>query len=298
MRKLTLTLLCLSGLVLPCFAQYTFKTIDYPGAASTNIFAVNNLAQYVGVYFDASGSAHAIFFNGHTLSALDPNGVVGQNVSYAFSINNRDQIAGTYSDASGAFHGYIYHSGQVTTLDYPGGFNTQAYGVNDIGDVIGIFNDADQNIHCFLLRHGVYTLADLPGGTLTIPLSVNDWGEVVGEFADVAGTTGHGYLEILRTGKFVTYNDPAAPANSTFFISINNLNQILGQWVDSNNLFHNFLLTGKKLKDFSLPASFGAVNTSAQTINDAGEIVGWYADAQGVQHGFTAVRPLPKKDRK
>jgi uncharacterized membrane protein len=295
MKKLALTLLCLSVLSLPGFAQYRFNTVDYPGASNTNLYAVNDLAEYVGAYFDATGSAHAILFNGHTLSALDPDGVIGQNVSFALSINNRGQIAGTYSDASGAFHGFLYHGGTVTTLDYPGGFNTEAFGVNDLDEVIGVFFDADQNLHSFVLRKGVYKLADLPNGNLTVPFSVNDLGEIVGEFADVAGTTGHGYLEIFPTRKFTTYDDPAAPANSTYFISINNLNQILGQWVDSNNVFHNFLLSGKKLNTFTLPVSFGSTNTSAQTINDAGEIVGWYADAQGVQHGFTAVRPLPKR---
>ena len=39
---------------------------------------------------------------------------------------------------------------------------------------------------------------------------------------------------------------------------------------------------------FDLPASFGAVYVSAQTINDLEDIVGYYFDANFVAHGFVA----------
>jgi uncharacterized membrane protein len=290
MRTLIRTLLLVMLLAAPCLAQYKFTAVDYPGAANTNIYAVNNLGQYVGAFFDATGAPHAMYFNGVNLTALDPDGVVGQSgASYAFSLNNTGGIAGTYADSSGLFHGYVFRNGSVATLDFPGGSNTEAFGINDLGEVIGIYTDAAQNGHSFVLSHGVYTQGDLAGGVLTVPFSVNDRAEICGEFLTVAGTVGHGYLE-QKSGKFVTYDAPDAPPNSTYFISINNRNHIVGQWLDASNVAHNFLLAGGKFQPFNLPASFQATVVSAQTINDSNEIVGWFADAQGVAHGFVAVR--------
>lgn len=290
MKKFGLMLLTICLMVVPSPAQYKFSTVDFPGAANTNLYAVNDLGQYVGASFDAAWNPQAIYFDGKTLSVLDPSGVVGTSPSYAFSLNNLGDIAGGYYDAAGVAHGYIYKGGNVTTIDYPGATGTLAYGVNDRHEVIGVYADSDGSQHAFLLRKGVYKNIDLKGGVQTVPFSINDWTQIVGEYITVAGTVGQGYLQ-KKNDKFTTYDAPGAPANSTYFISINNPDQILGTWVDANNLNHNFLLTDGKYWAFNLPKSLHATQTSAQTINDYDEIVGWFADAQGVQHGFVA---LPK----
>jgi len=46
----------LMGLTGPATAQYTFTTIDMPGAASTYAFGINNAGQIVGSYDDAAGA--------------------------------------------------------------------------------------------------------------------------------------------------------------------------------------------------------------------------------------------------
>jgi probable HAF family extracellular repeat protein len=290
MKKLGLILLTMCLMVAPSLAQYTFSTVDFPGATNTNLYAVNDLGQYVGASFDASWNPQAIYFDGKSLGVLDPGGVVGTSPSYAFSLNNFGDIAGGYYDAAGHSHGYLYNAGSVTTIDYPGAVGTLAYGVNDRREVIGVYADTAGSQHAFLLRKGVYKNIDLTGGVQTVPLSINDWTQIVGEYITVTGTAGQGYLQ-RKNGKFTTYDAPGAPANSTYFISINNPDQILGTWVDANNLNHNFLLTGGRYRAFNLPKSLHATQASAQTINDFDEIVGWFADAQSVQHGFVA---LPK----
>jgi len=74
----------------------------------------------------------------------------------------------------------------------------------------------------------------------------------------------------------------------TFFISINNRDQILGSYFDAQDNIHNFIHRGSRYVSFDLPASFGAVYVSAQTINDLEDIVGYYFDANFVAHGFVA----------
>jgi hypothetical protein len=47
---------------------------------------------------------------------------------------------------------------------------------------------------------------------------------------------------------------------------------------------------------FELPARFGAIFVSAQTVNDKDEIVGYYQDATGAFHGFLAVPEPSEKE--
>jgi probable HAF family extracellular repeat protein len=288
MKPFAIALLILAPLAATARADYHYQAVDYPGAAATVLFALNDRGESVGSFY--TPAAHAMRFDGQQFHAIDPDGVIGTSPkSHAYSINNRDDIAGSYQDAGGVLHGFVFHapSGQLDVLDHPSGNPTEAFGVNDLGEVIGVYYVGDET-HAFRWRRGVYRAADLPGGSTT-PFSINDRGEIVGEIVDVAGTLGHGFREACD-GKVTRFDAPGAPANSTFFISINNRDQVLGAYQDAAGNFNNFVLDRGALQPFDLPSSFGATAVSAQTINDQGGIVGYYSDEQGVNHGFAAVR--------
>jgi probable HAF family extracellular repeat protein len=270
-------------------AAFEVRTIDFPGAADTNLIAVNDLGQFVGTEQDGSNAQHAIFFDGKKLKLLDPQGLIGSSPqSFALSINNRGAIAGVYEDSGGGFHGFLRQpNGKVDSIDYPGASITEAFGVNDFGTVIGLFFDAAGNVHAFTLRDGRFQLADLPGGLQTIPFSINDRGQIVGEFITTPNTHGFGYLE--QPDKQVTFTTaPNSQPQGTFFISINNRDQVLGAYTDQSGAVQNFLRTGDDYALFNLPERLGASGVSAQTVNDLGDIVGFYSDGNGVQHGFFA----------
>jgi probable HAF family extracellular repeat protein len=274
-------------LVVPCVAQYRYSTVDLPGAVRTKVFAINNHRQYVGASWDSVGNSHAIFFDGRELKPLNLEATLGSlTSSRAFSLNNRGRIVGQYTDSSGNTHGYVFHQDTATAVDYPGALWTAVYGINDLGTVIGIFYDTTWKEHAFVLRNHVFKNIDIAGGD-TYPLSIDNRDEIVGEFIDVSGTTGHGYFQ-LRNGKSVLYDAPGAPANSTFFISINNLNRILGEYYPADT-YQNFILVNGKVILFDLAGGITPTYVSAQTINDRGDVVGWFDDANG-EHGFLALR--------
>jgi probable HAF family extracellular repeat protein len=278
-------------------AAYDVRTVDFPGAADTNLIAVNDLGQFVGTEQDGSNAQHAIFFDGKQLKLLDATGLIGSSPqSFALSINNRGAIAGTYQGGDGAFHGFLREpNGKVDVIDFPGAVDTEAFGVNDFGTVIGVFFDAALNSHAFTLRDGRFQLADLPGGLLTIPFSINDRGQIVGEFVTTPNTTGFGFLE--QPDKHVTFTTaPNSQPQGTSFISINNRDQVLGTYTDQSGAVQNFVRTGDDYALFNLPERLGASGVSAQTINDVGDIVGFYSDGNGVQHGFFA-SPSRRGDR-
>ena len=267
---------CLLALLMPAIAwatDYEYSTVDFPGAANTALYAVNNEQRFVGAEKDMQGKHHAIVGQGAQLALLDPTGPVGTAVeSWAFSINDHGDIAGMLLDAAGSFHGYVLRaSGAVELLDYPGASGTQGFGINDRGSVIGGYFDAAGNQHAFTLRHGRYQNADLPDSLLTFPLSINDAEEIVGEVIKTPDTIGFGYLQ-HRDGRFTLTTAPGSAPESTYFISINNRREVLGAFTDASGNQNNFIRIGNEYVPFDVPASFGSVYTSAQTINDRGDM--------------------------
>jgi hypothetical protein len=268
-------------------AEHLYQSIDYPGATATEVFAVNDLRQFVGVERDADGVHHAIFNDGSGFTTIDLTSV-GAAQSWAFSINTRTDIAGTFIDAAGMQHGYVHHAdGRIETLDFPGGNNTQGYGVNDRGTVIGLYNDAQDVSHAYARIKGEFVDIDIAGGVATVPLSVNDSNEIVGQFERTDGTTGYGFVR-HADGRVTLHSAPGAPDQSTFFISANNRGGVLGTWVDADGNYVNFLRKMAKYYPVNLPDSFQSQFTSAQTINDLNDIVGYYLGADGLVHGWLA----------
>jgi hypothetical protein len=166
MKILTAALLITLCSVALADTDYPVRTVDFPGATNTYVFALNNAGHFVGAEVDPTGVNRAIFDDGRQLQTLKLSGPASENLgSFAFSINNRDDIAGAFTDSGGVQHGYVHHAdGTLTQINFPGASSTQAYGVNDWETVIGIYTDAQNNSHAFLLRDGRYLNVDLRGG--------------------------------------------------------------------------------------------------------------------------------------
>jgi hypothetical protein len=271
--------------------HYDFTIVDFPGAPQTNIFAINNRRQYVGAWIDTAGNNHAIFFDGYKLAALDPTGPIGTSPnSFALSLNNSGCLVGGFQGGA-HFHGFLDCRGHVQQIDFPDALSTEVFGINDFGEMIGIYRDQAKQLHAFRAFRDHFVTDDIPGAVQTIPFSVNDSGTIVGEDITVANTNGHGYIETLD-GRRTIVDAPGAPANSTFFISANNAFEILGAFADASGVQRNFLVDDGQFLPFDVPASFGSTLTSAQTINDRQDIVGFFNDAAGNGHGFVALRKM------
>lgn len=275
--------------------DFRYTSLDFPGARNTVLYAVNNRGEVVGAETEPTRIHHAIVGvragDSTRLALLDPTGPVGTATqSWAFSVNDHGDIAGMYIDASNQRHGYVLHGGaSFEMIDVPGALSTEAYGVNDEGWVIGLYTDAAGAQHAFLREHGTYRMLDVPGAVATIPLSINDHGQIAGEVVKTPDTNGFGLIE-QRDGRYTLSSAPGAAPEQTFFISINNRQQVLGAYADAAGNQFNFVREGDEFRPFDLPAAFGAQFISAQTINDHGDIVGYYFGANGVAHAFVAAR--------
>jgi uncharacterized membrane protein len=273
----------------PCAAQYSFTTVDYPGAAITRLIGINDHLEMVGHYImpGAGQVRHAMKFVDGQFEALDPDGILGTSTSAANQINNRGDISGWYSAQPGTRHGYILSDGVVRTIDYPGTDFTQVNGITDTGVIFGHFRDSAGRFHGFILRGEVFTQLDFPGALNTFPFYINARGDIAGEWNTTAGEIGHGFV-LTKTGEWITIDAPGAPPNSTLAIGINDHHQVLGYYRRLDGPLQTFIVNARKLEaeNFTF-VDLPGTGATPETMNNAGVFVGFYSDANGT-HGLIA----------
>jgi len=127
-----------------------------------------------------------------------------------------------------------------------------------------------------------FSKASVPGATSTSAGGINNAGMSVGLYTDSAGV-GHGY--ILKGKSLTTLDDPKAAYGTTGASNIQyNGAAVVGTYTNSAGVLVGFLYKGGKYKD--IPGPKGNLGTSANAINDAGDIVGNYTDSAGAVRGF------------
>jgi uncharacterized membrane protein len=127
-----------------------------------------------------------------------------------------------------------------------------------------------------------FSKTSVPGAVQTFAHGVNNAGVTVGSFIDKSSA--HGY--ILNGKKLTKLDVPKGRQNST---SANGLNpngaiSVVGVYNTPSGIPAGFLYKDGKYID--IPGPKGALQSSANSINDSGSIVGWYVDSNEVMHGF------------
>ncbi len=146
------------------------------------------------------------------------------------------------------------------TVDHPGALTTSSLtGINDFDEFVGIYDDAQGHMHGYEGKKGDahFKPIDYPGAVQTYVFRINNWGEIVGTYFDKDGYQ-HGFIR---------------------------LPDLFAGWIP---LYFSFDAPGAvqtKQIDFELGPGLG---TSAFGLNNRGEIVGQYADKNGVGHGYYA----------
>jgi uncharacterized membrane protein len=129
-------------------AQGTYQTIDDPNEAPgpdglefTQLNALNNAGQMVGIYTDSVGQHGFVYTLGGTFTTIDvPNAQAG--TTWASGINNLGEIVGWYSDTSNVLHGF-YRSANglryLTVNDPITTSGTRIGGINDHRQIAGSY---------------------------------------------------------------------------------------------------------------------------------------------------------------
>jgi probable HAF family extracellular repeat protein len=232
-------------------------------------------------------------------SGLRELGTLGGPDAGALYINNAGQIVGfsytgsTPNEATGipTVHPFLWQSGHMIDLGTLGGVfsifaNLQA--LNDRGEVAGLSNLAgDQATHPFLWKHGAMTDLGTLGGDNGIAQALNNRGSVSGS-ADLADASHHAYL--WSNGRMRDLR-PFGDALCSNGNGINDRDQVVGNATDcQGNSF------GAALWDHGIPYDLNTLVapsplrlTTAEVINDRGEITGTGVLPDGNQHSFLLI---------
>jgi probable HAF family extracellular repeat protein len=221
-----------------------FTPINDPVAApgTTEVQQINSSGQYVGTYFDSSGTAHGFAYTGGTYHTVDaPGGVIGNSVN---GINDQGVFVSVSLDSSANPHSFLVSGGNFTPINDPNATFTSAVGINNAGDVVGSFLDSNNNTHGFLLHNGQFTTLDDPlaaSGQFagTNPSDINNLGEIVGYYVDANGLD-HGF--VYQNGLFTTVDDPLG-VGGTFIGGVNDLGQVVGSYLNAAGADVGFVAT-------------------------------------------------------
>ncbi|MFI5897053.1 hypothetical protein ACIA5D_43870 [Actinoplanes sp. NPDC051513] len=239
---------------------------DVPGSAMTAYVDTNNRGEFAGYADAATATAQLRGFLRDARGRFTKFDAPGATQTLAFGLNDRGRVVGGYVDG-GAVHGFARNpGGGFTTFDVPGAAVTQAMGINNRDQIVGVYGDAGDGARRGFIRTGdSFTTIDVPGAVgRSGAFDINDRGEIVGGYQDTQGMT-HGFR--LRDGVFTTIDPPGA---------------------------RDTLCPGPPGCRADIP---GFAATAPLGINNRGQVVGQYADAQGLHaylldHGvYTTIDP-------
>lgn len=265
-------------------AAYRFATLDYPGAAHTFLYDLNERGAAVGdAYNEDFSFGRGVLYDGGDYESfvLD-----GADYTVLTSVNNAMTLTGHRLMDDGIDRAFLFAGGEREEVVANAEAAYTAAGINDRGDLAGTITEDFVTIQAFARIGEVTEIFSAPGTgvAVTQAFQISNRGAVVGWYRDGSGRS-HGFV---RDGDaFTTIDVPGAFLTRTF--GINDRGDVAGyyQMVRGGPGTGFVWRDGEVLARLSAP---DAVTTAVQGINNAGDVVGYYRDAGGVWHGFLAHR--------
>lgn len=269
----------------PCtgHVEIDSQVLEFPNAASTRAFGINNNGWIVGSFRDASQRGHAFVYDGRNFTQLD---YPGAESTVAYKINDAGQLVGFYWDSAGLPHGFSYFQGSFIPISFPGSIdNTSvALGINNQGDIVGLYDATVEITHGFIYQNGQFRTLDTPFAAQTEVRAINDHGLTVGDAYDDP----FDYVTGFSLDRNVFTRFAFSDAFWTLPWTVNNLG-MQGGTFNGNSSFRGVSgLTGY-VTIYGYPYE---VHSDVYGMNDKGQIVGDTRDASsGRIVGYVATLP-------
>lgn len=265
-------------------AQGTYTQIDDPDGLATYPFAINSGGDVVGAYY--LGGDHGFLLRDGVYTTIDFEG----NNSSLTGINDNGQTVGTAAvAATDVVFLYDITTQSFTPLDVPHTTFAVSGGINNSGDVAGSWYNAKVGQAGFEFDLSVYRIIDPPGKAPATVVGISDAGRVVGYVTGINATNNN--FEFFA-GQFKPLIIPDAPGATVEGISPNG-DAVVGWYQSAPGVESGFLYQNKTVQTLQLP---GAAQTFAFGINSAGQVVGYFVNADFIYHGFLWTPPsAPQK---
>ena len=211
------------------------------------------------------------------LASFDP---PGSTLTIPNFISPQGDIVGLYLDGSSVSHGFVLSGGNYTTVNFTGAPGSALTGLNPSGEMSGYYcsdpacgqtgNASTNQEHSFVVsKKGVFTSFDPPGATGSTASTVNPSGAIVGSYDTTAEGTCfnscQGYL--LYHGTFVTINFPAGIF--TLVGGNNAPGDIVGEYVDTSDVGHSYLLSHGVYTSFDPPEPSSPLERPGSTLGES-----------------------------
>lgn len=211
----------------------------------------------------------------------------GATFTDVLGLNNQGSAVGFYYDNAGRQHGFVFNGSSYLNLDYPGSVQTLASKINDGGTVVGWFTDSANLTHGFSYAKGKWSQLDFPGASDTEVYGINSSGVMVGVY-DGAQPITHGFL--LQNGKYQDIPNPFGAQTNAFAINDPGLITGVGYTDSAVGPFASFILSKEGFSAFEFP---GSVFSNLQSINNGGDLAGYFEDPDGSFWGMVTVNGVP-----
>jgi hypothetical protein len=283
----------------------TFTTIDAAGAGTqgfqgTYPVQVNESGEITGTVIDAQTSEHGFIRDTAGVVTVfdEPNAIPAPNFGTIVSgLNNSGEVVGGFQYLDPNTHLEI-SSGYVRTSDgtfteVPGTLNTltTVSCLNDAGQ-FGGFEISPTSVAAFIGELGqqlvMFSPPNVGAGaqTFTQGCKLNASGVMAGDATD-SNSVVHAFLRTTDgTLTAIDVNGAGTtPLAGTYAYGINASGEVVGT-VAAAGVSHAFTRAADGTITTFDPPGAGAAGSQGVGINDSGEIVGRYVDANGVTHGF------------
>lgn len=260
--------------------EFSFTTIEVPGAVATIAYGIGPSGDVVGTYVDASFLQHGFLLRDGAFTTVDYPGAAGSD---ARGLGPNGEIVGGYwmdGEPGVNIHGYLRSpTGEFTAVNYPGHTNTIAQRILPDGTILGCRHDHNT----MDTMRGVAMGRDGNAETSAFASMHNggtpDGKRIVGLYTNMAAGRTEGYL--VDRGVFTPLLVPGSSLTTAW--DMNPRMDIVGFYRNASG-FHGYLLRAGEYMSINVP---GATATRAFGINPGGAIVGSYV-AGGKTRGFLA----------
>lgn len=266
--------------------EYTYVSVDVPGAVATTAFGINGDRDLVGAFVDSSNRQHGFRLHGTAYTTID---YPGASSTAARGIAPNGDIVGNYRYASEppvGSHGYLLTAGgEFRTADFPGHLHTIAQRILPNGVILGCYHDNDTmgSMHGIVLSPHEHSEVDMMASMNNG--ATPDLTMIVGSYYDMTAKVGRAYTII--DGNFVPFDAPGARFTAAWDASPAGL--IVGIDQDTNGGTHGFVFDEGHFQQIDFP---DALETRVFGINERGDLAGSYVDRNKKTHAFLAMHIL------